>query len=68
MTYAIVRQDASPQEWWDGYYAGPVLSGSMAEYWSRELGVRCYAMKASWPDLPADGYQAAAEEKISCQS
>jgi hypothetical protein len=57
-SYAIVRQDKPPQEWWDGYYSGLPLSKDMAEYWSKELGVPCYAMVASWPVLPDSGFHA----------
>jgi hypothetical protein len=55
-SYAIVRQDMPPQEWWDGYYFGPALAKSVAEYWSKQLGIPCYAIRVSWPALPERGF------------
>jgi hypothetical protein len=55
-SYAIVRQDKPPQEWWDGYYSGQNLADKMAEYWTDALGVPCHTMSAAWPALPEGGY------------
>jgi len=54
--YAIVRADRPPSEWWDGYYEGPECAQSMAEYFTKTLGVRCFVMLAAFPDLPDSGW------------
>jgi hypothetical protein len=51
----VVRQDMPPCEWWDGYYVA-ALAPLMADWWTKELGVRCFVMAASYPDLPESAY------------
>lgn len=59
--YVIVRCDRRPSEWWDGCYCAP-LAKWMAEYWSEELGVRCYVLRAV-RDLPESGFHTNVRER-----
>jgi hypothetical protein len=63
MTYAIVRSDTPPTRWWDGYYSRKVLAKAMAKYWIEELGVRCHAIRASYPGLPESGFHVVRRRK-----
>jgi hypothetical protein len=54
-SFAILRSDRTPNKWWDGYYSGAELAKEMAEWWTKELGVNCYAIKKEG-GLPEGGY------------
>jgi hypothetical protein len=52
--FAIIRSDRPPAKWWDGYYNGAGLAKEMAEWWTKELGVLCFAARLE--GLPEAGY------------
>jgi hypothetical protein len=59
---AIVRQDMAPGEWFDGYYIAS-LAPVMARWWTKKLGVPCFVMAASYPDLPEIAYHQTRQNK-----
>jgi hypothetical protein len=50
--YAVVREDKPPRKWWDGYHTNTAAVDVLIKYWSRTLGVRCYAIVLDAPTLP----------------
>jgi hypothetical protein len=64
LDFAIVRSDLPPAVWWDGFY-NLAYSKMMADWWTKELGVQCYAIKARWPELPERGFHVNWRQRMS---